>query len=80
MTFKSIFDPLIYQKFEGALKIASDKHMTARIAFGALYAYYKTNQGTRYGIDFWESKLEDNIQTLHAQEIWQLMVAFRDNR
>ena len=80
MTFKHVYDPLIYQKFEESLKMASDKHMSARIAFGALYAYYRTNQGTRFGIDFWESKLEDNIATLHCQEIWHLMEAFRENR
>jgi hypothetical protein len=54
--------------------------MTARIAFGALYAYYKSNQGTRFGIDFWESKLEDYIEDMHAQEVVELMVAFKDNR
>lgn len=54
--------------------------MTARIAFGALYAYYKSNQGTRFGIDFWESKLEDHISDMHAQEVVDLLVAFRDNR
>jgi hypothetical protein len=66
MTVKTVYDPLIYQKFEESLKLASDKHMNSRIAFGALYAYYKTNQGTRFGIDFWEAKLEENLGGLHA--------------
>ncbi len=80
MSLKDLFDPNVYKQFESGLKTSSDKHMTARIAFGALYAYYKSNQGTRFGIDFWESKLEDHIEDMHAQEIVELMVAFRDNR
>lgn len=54
--------------------------MSARVAYGALYSYYKTNQGTRFGIDFWESILEDHIEHLHVAEVWNLMIAFRDNR
>jgi hypothetical protein len=54
--------------------------MCARVCFGALYAYYKTNQGSLYGIDYWESHLEDNLESLHVQDIVGLMVAFRDNR
>ena len=40
--------------------------MTARIAFGGLYAYYKSNQGTLYGVDFWASLLEDHIDMMHV--------------
>lgn len=40
--------------------------MNARFAFGALYGYYKSNCGTRFGVDFWESKLEDHIDEMHA--------------
>lgn len=80
MSIKNHFDPNVYKQFESGLKNSSDKHMTARIAFGALYAYYKSNQGTRFGIDFWESKLEDYIEDMHAQEVVELMVAFKDNR
>ena len=43
MSVKNIFDPLIYQKFESCLKTASETHMNSRIAFGALFAYYRSN-------------------------------------
>ena len=66
MSVKNIFDPLIYQKFESCLKTASETHMNSRIAFGALFAYYKSNYGTRFGIDFWTSKIEENILGVHA--------------
>lgn len=80
MAVKEIYDPLIYEKFEANMKTTSSQHLAARHAYGALYAYYKSNQGTRFGIDFWESTLEDHLSMLHAQEVWQMLVAFRDNR
>jgi len=43
MSVKNHFDPNVYKQFEAGLRNSSDKHMTARIAFGALYAYYKSN-------------------------------------
>lgn len=51
-----------------------------RHCFGALWAYFKSNQGTRFGIDWWTSQLEDRIDGMHAQEVHQLLEAFRDNR
>jgi hypothetical protein len=66
MAKKGIYDPTIYLGFEETYKTAANQHLVARMCFGALWAYYKTNQGTRFGIDFWESKLEDNIEQLHA--------------
>ena len=80
MTFDKIYDPLVYEKFESNYKITSSKYMNARLAFGAVYAYYKSNQGTLFGVDFWESKLEDNIEGTHVHEISRLMEAFRENR
>lgn len=80
MTFDNIYDPLVYEKFEANYKITSGKHMNARIAFGAIYAYYKSNQGTLFGVDFWESKHEDYIDGMHVHEINRLLEAFRDNR
>jgi hypothetical protein len=77
---KEIYDPSVFEKFEKVLKLSSSTHMNARLCYGALWAYYKTNQGTRFGVDFWEAKLEDNIEGLHAQEVHGLLVAFKDNR
>lgn len=70
MSLKDYYDPTIYEKFEANYRLTSDKHMVTRIAFGAVYAYYRSNQGTQFGIDFWESKLEDHLDNLHVQEIW----------
>jgi hypothetical protein len=80
MTFDNIYDPLVYEKFEANYKITSGKHMNARIAFGAIYAYYKSNQGTLFGVDFWESIHEDHIDGMHVAEISRLLEAFRENR
>ena len=65
MQLKEIYDPVIYEGFEKELPSASTKYNCGRICFGALYAYYKSNLGSMYGIDFWESQLEDNLDTLH---------------
>lgn len=80
MAKQDMYDPFVYEKFEATMKTSNSNHMCSRMAFGALWAYYKTNMGTRYGIDFWESQLEDNLEGLHAQEVVELMRAFRDNR
>ena len=57
MTKDEIYDPLIFEKFESNYRSASTNSLSGRIAFGALWAYYKSNSGTMYGIDFWTSKL-----------------------
>jgi len=80
LVLKEIYDPLIFQKFEESYKTANSNNCEARHCFGGLWAYYKSNQGSRFGIDFWTSKLEDNIAGMHAQEVVQLLEAFRDNR
>ena len=54
--------------------------MSGRYAFGALWAYFKTNQGTMYGIDFWTAKLQDHIEDMRVHEVSRLCEAFRDNR
>lgn len=61
-----IYDPSIYEKFEENYKTVEIKHLNSRFAYGALHAYYKSNCGTRFGIDFWESHLEDNIKAMHV--------------
>jgi hypothetical protein len=43
MTFKGIYDPLVYSKFEANYKTASTKYIDSRTAFGGVYAYYKSN-------------------------------------
>lgn len=80
MAVADLFDPLIYEKFEKLYSTTSQKSMSGRYAFGALWAYYKSNQGSLYGIDFWTSKLQDNIDDMRVQEVNRLLEAFRDNR
>ena len=46
MTIAGIYDPSIFQNFEENLRKASTKSLSGRIAFGALWAYYKSNSGT----------------------------------
>ena len=43
MCLKEIYDPSIYENFEAGYPTVSDKNMNSRIAFGGLYAYYKSN-------------------------------------
>lgn len=50
---KGLFDPQLFQKFEEFYKMLPTEHITARHAFGAIWAYLKGNQGSRYGLDFW---------------------------
>lgn len=80
MSLKGIYDPELVAKFEEGYKTVSATHMTARIAFGGLQASYCNNQATQFGIDFWESKLEDNIEGMHAAEVLELLQAFKQNR
>ena len=61
MTVDGIYDPSIFEMFEKNYRTTSSKHMSGRLAFGALWAYYKSNQGTLFGIDFWTAKLQDFI-------------------
>ena len=43
MAKKGIYDPTIYNQFELTYKTATNQNCVARTAFGALWAYYKTN-------------------------------------
>jgi len=43
MCIKDIYDPALYKGFEDCYDQSSAKHMCARVCYGALYAYYKTN-------------------------------------
>ena len=80
MCHKGVYDPVIYEKFEENYQVTSSEHMRARFAYGGLFAYYRSNQGTMFGIDFWESKLEDCIDGMRAQWVLGLLEAFKDNR
>jgi len=75
-----IYDQSIYTKLEHFYKTNEDKNLVTRHAFGAVWAYYRSNCGTQFGLDYWEVKLEEMIDNLHCQEIHELMVAFRGNR
>ena len=80
MTQSDMYDPSVFENFEKLYNTTSSKHMSGRIAFGTLWAYYKSNQGTLYGVDFWTSKLQDHIDDIRVQEVSRLLEAFRDNR
>jgi len=77
---KEIYDPELFTKFEHHYKLLPTEHLTARHCFGALWAYMQGNQGSRYGLDFWTSELENKIEGMHAQEVHELLQAFRNNR
>jgi len=80
MAVADIFDPLVYEKFESHYSTTSNKHMSGRFAFGALWAYYKSNQGSLYGVDFWTSVLQDHVSDMRVHEVTRLLEAFSENR
>ena len=80
MVMADIFDPSIFEKFEQNYASTSSKHMSGRYAFGGLWAYYKSNQGSLYGVDFWTSLVQDHIVDMRVQEVCRLLEAFRENR
>ena len=80
MAKAGIYDPSMFEKFEKNYRTTSNHVMSGRIAFGGLWAYYKSNQGTQFGVDFWTSKLQDHINDMRAFEVVELLEAFRGNR
>jgi hypothetical protein len=73
MAITDHFDPKIFKELENQYKLSDVKWLEARHCYGALYGYYKTNQGSRYGIDFWEALMEDRLELLHVQEVCGLL-------
>ena len=57
MAKSDIYDPAVYEGFENAYREISSTKMTARHAMGGMYGYYRSNQGTKYGIDLWEEHI-----------------------
>lgn len=43
---EDLYVPHLYKKFESQYRQADDKHLTARLCYGALRAYYKSNLGS----------------------------------
>ena len=64
MAKSDIYDPDLFEQFEKGLRTITSTNMTSRHAMGALYGYYRSNQGTKFGIDFWEENLEKNLADL----------------
>lgn len=75
-----IYNPDLIAGFESMYREITSTTMTARHAMGGVYGYYRSNQGTRYGLDFWENHLLKNSATLHVQDIVELAEAFSLNR
>lgn len=75
-----IYDPDLFQKFEETYREITSTSMTARHNMGGVYGYYRSNQGTRYGLDYWEEHLQKNSQYLHVVDIAELVEGFSLNR
>jgi hypothetical protein len=80
MAKSEIYDPLLIENFENGYREATSFKMASRQSMGAVYAYYRLNQGTKYGVDFWEDLLQKNSAGLHVQDIAELMEGFTMNR
>jgi hypothetical protein len=61
-----IYEPSVFERFETFLKANEDKNLVTRHAFGAVWAYYRSNCGSQFGLDYWEAKLEDMLDNLHV--------------
>lgn len=61
-----IYDPDLFTNFESFYREITSTSMTARHAMGGLYGYYRSNQGTQYGVDFWENHLQKLSADLHV--------------
>jgi hypothetical protein len=75
-----IFDPEFFAKVEEGLREITSTEMTARHNMGAVYGYYRSNQGSRFGLDYWEEHLQKNSPYLHVTDIAELCDAFSLNR
>ena len=80
MVQDDIYDPSVFDNFEKNYRTKEKKELNGRMAFGALWAYYKSNQGSLFGVDFWTSILQDYSKEMRVQEVSRLLEAFRDNR
>ena len=75
-----IYDPELFANFEGVYREISSVDMTSRHAMGGVYGHYRSNQGTKFGVDFWEEQIQKNSANLHIQDITELAEAFSLNR
>lgn len=75
-----IYDPDLFANFEAVYREITSISMTARHAMGGVYGYYRSNQGTKYGVDFWEDHLQRNSEGLHVQDVAELAEGFSLNR
>lgn len=79
MAKNKMWMPEVFKGFEAQYPNLVSKELTTRHAYGGLWAYYYSNQGSLEGIDFWEKTLEQNSNKLHLQEICELLEAFNVN-
>lgn len=56
------------------------EHLFFRFNFAAVTAYWRTNFGSAWALEFWEEKLINTADELRAQEVVELCEAFRENR
>ncbi len=63
---REIYDPDLFANLEATYQEITSNVMTSRHAMGAVYAYYRSNQGTKFGVDFWEDHLEKNSAGLRT--------------
>lgn len=76
MSRNDIYDPELFLNFEKMYKEISIVKMGSRHAFGAVYAYYRSNQGTQYGIDFWEENLTKYLNGLRKAFLSAIFIIF----
>ena len=47
---------------------------------GAVYGYWKSNNGSAWALEYWEKYLTSQAKDLHVQSVVELCEAFRENR
>lgn len=61
-----LYVPELFEGFESSYREITSVNMTSRHAMGGMYGHYRSNQGTKYGVDYWEDQLEKNAEGLHV--------------
>lgn len=52
-----LYEPDFILKLEGEYRAIQNNKLPARLCMGAVYGYYRSNQGSKSGLEFWEELL-----------------------
>ena len=68
MSLSDIYDPEVFEGMEKQFKIAEGDKITSKHSMGGLFGCYRSNQVSKFGIDFWENNLRNNTGDLRKDD------------